>query len=121
MSMRFAIRFDRVWRHTFVWLGLGPKRSFVAIDHGAITVRMGWAFRMTANLRDVTAAIDDRRFLSRGVHGWRGRYLVNGSGKSLVRLTIDPPARARASLFPVKVRELVVSLDDPDGFLAAVS
>ena len=30
-----------------------------------------------------------------GVHGWRGRWLVNGSSKGLVRLEIDPAVRAR--------------------------
>lgn len=29
-----------------------------------------------------------------GVHGWRGRWLVNGAVSGIATLEIDPPARA---------------------------
>ena len=40
--------------------------------------------------------------------------------KSGRKVTIDPPARARVSLVPAKVRELIVSLEDPGLALAAL-
>jgi hypothetical protein len=61
-----------------------------------------------------------------GVHGRRGRWLVNGSAEGLAELTIDPPVRISPSidtlygLGPSRVRQLTLSLDDPDGFVAAV-
>ncbi len=55
-----------------------------------------------------------------GVHGWRGRWLVNGSSHGIVVLGIDPPARARTLGLPVRLRELAVSLEDPVGFAAAL-
>ncbi len=118
--MSFEIRYERVWRLSFTLIGLGPKRSGITIDGDMVTVRMGWAFTMTVPRDAVEAAAEERRFISRGVHGWRGRYLVNGSGKGLVRLTIDPPQRARASLFPVKVGELIVSVDEQQHLLATL-
>ncbi|MFM8943879.1 MAG: hypothetical protein ACKOI0_01230, partial [Actinomycetota bacterium] len=62
-----------------------------------------------------------RFVLDRGVHGWFGRWLVNGAGDGLVRLDLRPTARATAGPFPVGLRTLWVSLEDPDGFLAALA
>ena len=59
-------------------------------------------------------------------HGGRGRWLVNGSAEGLVELGIDPPSRVSPSidtmfgLGPSRVNQLTLSLDDPDGFIAAV-
>jgi len=59
-----------------------------------------------------------------GVHSRRGRWLANGSADGLVEITIDPPVyteRSLSSLFlRMKVNALIVSLVDPDGFIAAV-
>ena len=55
-----------------------------------------------------------------GVHGWAGKWLVNGSTKGLVIMDIDPPARGYVLGFPVRLRQLAVSTADPEGFLAAI-
>ncbi len=55
---------------------------------------------------------------SRGAHGWRGRWLVNGAGDGLVVIDISPPARARVTGVPVRLRELTVSVEDPDALAA---
>jgi len=59
-----------------------------------------------------------------GVHSRRGTWLVNGSYAGLVELVLDPPCylpRQPTSLFlRMKVSSLIVSLVDPDGFIAAV-
>ncbi|HEX4984197.1 MAG TPA: hypothetical protein VFV63_21010, partial [Ilumatobacteraceae bacterium] len=55
-----------------------------------------------------------------GVHGWRGRWLVNGSSHGIVVVGIDPPAKARVLGVPVRLRELAISLEDPAGFAAAI-
>jgi hypothetical protein len=54
-----------------------------------------------------------------GAHGWRGRWLVNGSSKGIVELTVDPPARAYVLGFPIKLRTLRVSVTDPDALIDA--
>ena len=54
-----------------------------------------------------------------GVHGWAGRWLVNGATTGIVTLTVDPAARGRMLGVPVKLRVLHLSLQDPDGFVAA--
>ena len=60
-----------------------------------------------------------------GVHVNReGRLLVNGARSGLVELTLDPPCRTPRTLSTMfvraTVRTVVVSLVDPDGFLAAL-
>jgi hypothetical protein len=83
---------------------------------------VGWAFAAEvprASIIDVTRATGP--VWAWGAHGWRGRWLVNGSGRGLVRLTIDPRARGRSLGVPIKLRELTLSIDDPDGFVEALS
>jgi hypothetical protein len=50
--------------------------------------------------------------------------LVNGSAEGLVELTIEPPCYTGRTLNSMFVRErvssIILSLDDPDGFIAAV-
>jgi hypothetical protein len=47
--------------------------------------------------------------------------VVNGSDDGIVKLTINPPAHVRMMVFAFKARELYVSLEDPDGFLATLN
>ncbi|WP_034263738.1 hypothetical protein [Actinospica robiniae] len=60
-----------------------------------------------------------------GVHGRNGHWLVNGPPDNFVRLQFDPPAylprRSSMLFFRPPVHSLMVSLQDPDGFIAAVS
>ena len=104
---------------------LGPRRSFVRVDDDRVSVRMGlggWAFTAQvprSSLTEVKRAAGP--VLGWGVHGWRGLWLVNGSSQGLVRMTIDPRVRGRCLGFPLRIRQLTVSLADPDGFVRAVS
>ena len=52
------------------------------------------------------------------MHGWRGHGLVNGAAGPLVAVAIDPPAPARVLGFPIRLRELIVSVEDPDAVIA---
>jgi hypothetical protein len=65
-----------------------------------------------------SARPDDSRVYGWGAHtSFRGRWLVNTSSRGLVRLTIDPPARGHCTGVPVTVRDLRISLADPEAFL----
>jgi hypothetical protein len=103
-------------------LGLSPSRSWVAVDDDRMRARMGWAFSLDAPRSSVRGASPDSgRVWGSGVHGWRGRWLVNGSSSGLVRIELDPPARARTGPVPLKVRELRVSVEDPEALVAALA
>jgi hypothetical protein len=83
---------------------------------------MGWGFRGTIPLSSIkNAEPNDDRVYAWGVHGWRGRWLVNGSSNGMVELTIDPPVRAHVAGVPIKLRTLWVSVTDPDALIAAVA
>jgi hypothetical protein len=112
-AMRFPIRFTGLNR-AMALLGLTPGACWVEIGAGLLRVRMSWAFHLDVALESVRdARVDDRRVWSTGVHGWRGRWLVNGSSTGLVRIDLDPQGRGRMLGIPVSVRELAVSVDDP--------
>jgi hypothetical protein len=53
------------------------------------------------------------------VHGFRGRWLVNGSSKGVVELTIDPPVKAKIVGVSTTLRTLLVSVTDPEALIAA--
>jgi len=120
--MTYAIRYTSMGGGLLKLLGLGPRFSSIHLDDDTFRVQMGWGFRATVPRSSITAAAPStRRPLSRGMHGWGGRWLVNGSGKGLVTLTIDPPASARVTGIPVRLRELTVSADAPTELIEALA
>lgn len=94
----------------------------IDLDDTDLDVRLGWAFHVHLPRTSITSAAEDhRRVYGWGAHtSFHGRWLVNTSSRGLVRLTVDPPAQGRCSGLPITVRELRLSLQDPDAFLAAL-
>lgn len=102
-------------------LGLGRRWSTVTVADGAMRVRMGWAFDGAAPLETVQGAEPSSdSYLDRGVHGWRGDWLVNGAGDGIVEIHLDPPMRARTMGWPLRVHRLRVSVEDPAGLATAL-
>jgi hypothetical protein len=105
----------------------GRGVSGVEVDADEIRVRMG-SFKLDIPRSSVRSVQRSQARVGRttGVHGTRGRWLVNGSAEGLAVLVIDPPSYVSPSidtlfgLGPSRVKQLTVSLDDPDGFIAAV-
>jgi hypothetical protein len=112
----FALRYGTVAKHLLNLFASGPDRSGVAVNEADVAIAMGRSFSGRAPRATVTSAraLADT-VVSRGVHGWRGDWLVNGARDGLVELLFDPPMKARVLAFPVDVRRLRVSVDDPDG------
>lgn len=111
---RFAIRFDGWYRSLSSVLFLPPSASYVEVQGDAVHVRMGWAFRATFPRRAVVAVSPlARRLMSRGVHGLAGRWLVNGSGQGIVKIDLRPDQRAYVMGIPVRLCQVLVSLEDP--------
>ena len=95
----------------------GSTHPRVQLDATTLSVRMGAGFRADVPRSSIRAAAPETlRVAGRGAHGWKGRWLVNTSGMGLVRLTIDPPGRGKVLGVPVRLRELILSLEDPDTF-----
>ncbi|HXS63945.1 MAG TPA: hypothetical protein VN767_13920 [Streptosporangiaceae bacterium] len=128
----FAISYSDTWTGKLsnsldrILFRSGRGVSRVEVDERQIRVRMG-SFKLDlprASVRSVRRSAAKVGGTS-GVHGRRGRWLVNGSADGLVELEIDPPGRISLSLdtlyglVPSLVSQLTVSLEDPDGFIAA--
>jgi hypothetical protein len=121
VPIRFPIRFTGVNR-VMALLGVVPEHCRVEVDDGEVRVRMSWIFHMDAPRANVRAARPDTGLvLGWGAHGWRGQWLVNGSSSGLVRVEFDPPVHARVAGFPVRVRVLRVSVEDPAALIDAVT
>lgn len=119
---RFLIRLDPAYRVLSTALFIPASKSFVELEGETVRVRMAWAFHGSfprSAVASVTAY--DRRPISRGVHGWAGRWLVNGSGEGIISIKLEPWQRAYVMGFPVRLRELLVSVEDPAGIKAALA
>ena len=117
----FTLRYGAFWGFVLKLIGSGPERSGIAVSDADLAIKMGRSFDGRAPRTSVTSAqaLTDT-VISRGVHGWRGDWLVNGSGAGLVELRFEPPMPSHVLLFPVKVRRLRIAVDDPDGLVDAV-
>lgn len=103
--------------------GMPQRRAWVEVDEETVRVRMAWGFSADIPRAAVLSArpLEGRVPLSIGVHGWRGRWLVNGSRSGLVVVDIDPPQTARVGGVPVSLRKLTVSVEDPDDLVDALN
>ena len=117
----FPIRYG--FFRPLLWVtGAGPRSSGVAIEGDQLRAWMGWMFRAEVPLASVTGAEPHTGMVGGiGVHGARGVWLVNGSIRGIVRIFIDPPAKARVLGVRVKLRELQVSVESPEALLDALS
>ena len=129
----FAISYSEAWGGRLsafldtLLFRAGPGVSGVEVDSGQIGVRMG-SFKLDIPRSSVRSARRSQVPVGGtvGVHGSRGRWLVNGSADGLVEITIEPPCHLSPgidNLFGMggsRVDSLTVSLDDPDGFIAAL-
>jgi hypothetical protein len=122
-STRFPITFEAGYALLSSALLLLPSSSYVEIADTEVSVRMGWGFRATFPRASVTRAseLGKRVPLTRGVHGWAGRWLVNGAGDGILEMDLQPPQRGYVMGIPVKLRQLLVSVDDPRAVAAALA
>ena len=112
-----------IWLDTLFAGGAG--RSGAQVDPDEIRIRMS-DFKLTVPRSSVQAVSRSQAQLggTRGVHVTRGQLIANGSDHGLVELTIDPPRYTGRTLNTMFVKErvnsIILSLADPDGFIAAV-
>ena len=122
-TVRFPIRFSKPNGILFRGLLISPSNAFVELGDDTIVVRMAWAFSARIPRRLVARAGPGKPptiRLTAGAHGWAGKWLVNGAPDGIVDVELTEPVRAFVAGFPIRLKVLSVSLDDPDGFLAAV-
>lgn len=118
----FAISFSALFALLAVLIGIGRRRADITVVDQDVVVRMGWAFAARIPRASVIAASHHPRiWYAVGVHTMgRGDWIVNGTMSNMVELRIDPPVRARAIGFPVRLRRLRVSVERPDELIVAL-
>jgi len=90
----FAIKYG-AFRLLLSVLGLGPRFSRVVVDADRLTVKMGWGFSADVPRSVIASAQRSRGPVGGiGVHGWRGRWLVNGAASGLVIIRLGMPRLA---------------------------
>lgn len=120
-AMRFEFAYDRWCGWILGALGSGRRFSRVLVTDNELDVELGLAFRGVISRESIQSARRwQGRVLGWGAHGWRGHWLVNGSSKGIVVLEVDPPGAARVLGFPVTIRELALSVEDPEGLSEAL-
>lgn len=120
-TKRLPLSFDSWYALMSSALLLSPSDAYVEISPNEIQVRMGWAFRARIPRGGIRSAKKNQtRPLSRGVHGFAGRWLVNGSADGLVSLELAKGQRGYVLGFPVALSELIVSMQDPTALLEAL-
>ncbi len=125
--MRFAISRNAASRVLFPLLGLVSDRIWVDVDDATIRASFGWAGRVTidrAALETIVHAETVPWWLGVGVHGNpfgdQKTWAFNGSRGGAVKLTLREPARGRVVGIPISADVVYLSLEDPEGFIAAV-
>jgi len=118
---RFPIQFDTWYGILSSALFLPPASSYVEINDEEVRVQMGWAFRSHFPRTSVALAAETHEHpLSRGVHGFAGRWLVNGSGRGILTISLTLAQRGYVMGFPVRLRQLMVSVAEPSRLAAAL-
>jgi hypothetical protein len=122
---RFALSYDHAWPLTVA--GMAPRSSGVEVDSDEIRVRIGVAFTLDiprGAVRTVSREPALGGQATWGVHGLAGHWVVNSSSRGLVELVLEPPCytgRGLGTLFRrARVNSLILSLADPDRFIAAL-
>jgi len=122
---KFALRFNTFNRVLMTVLLCGPRTCRVELSAEHLRVSMGvggWAFSASIPRSSLSLATRyNGPVLGWGAHGWRGQWLVNGSSSGLVRIPIDPRARGRCLGYPLRLKVLLLSLEEPDEFIAALA
>ena len=119
--MRFPIAYGRI-APLLTATGMPARSAHIDVDEEFVSIRMGiWFSAKIARSAITRVELDNKRYVSIGVHGWGGRWLVNGKAGDFVKITINPTARAKVGPVTVKLRELVVSLENPTSFIEPVS
>ena len=106
----------------FFLLRLDAHCSHIRLSRAHLDVKFGWAFSARVPLARVRSAAPCSDFVGGiGVHGFGGRWLVNGSHRGIVRIEVEGGARARVLGIPLTLTTLRLGVAEPAAFVAALS
>jgi hypothetical protein len=109
---RIPIKYAQPFTAILTGVGAPPGTAYVEVDDTAVRVRLGWAFGAKFPRASIQSIDESPAVISVGAHGWRGRWLVNGARAPIARILLNHEERARVLGVRVKLRELLISVDD---------
>ncbi len=120
-TRKFSFKYGSL-RWLLKGIGMGPRHSYIEVSDDEVHVVMGWAFRARIP-RSAVASVGpiEGRVVSIGVHGWGGVWLVNGAGTDIVSVKLKSVQHAVMTGVTVKLRELQVGVDAPEGLMKALA
>jgi len=125
MKHRFALDFSGWSRALFSLAGHGPTTSYVDVLGDRISVCSGRLFQVELYRSSIVRVYRSSNpwWNIGGVQtNFLGSWGVGGAYRNIVALDLHPRARGRCmSLFPISVRRLFLSLEDPDGFITMLT
>jgi hypothetical protein len=125
-SMRYAMRLDPIWRPLLLIGGAHAANSYAQIAGGSVRFRFGALFDETVPLRDIQSAERTSWPLIFGI-GWRtsfGRLVgLIGSQRDVVQVRLRDRREMHLRILPwaMRIDDLRISIEDPDGFIEALS
>ncbi len=123
MTRRFPIKLGAVWRPVLIFHGATRGSSYVEVSESTVTARLGWN-RIDLPRAEIAWARRESWPWWRGV-GWaptmRGGLGVIGAKDQVVRIHLRRPRLTLLSILPVRLRDVYVSVDDPEGLIAALT
>lgn len=122
--MRFPISCNAFTRILFTLIGSGEGKSWAEVTADTVCARLGWSGHVTvprSSIASVERVDKVPWWLGAGMHGnGSGTWAINGSGKGVVKLVFSGAATGRVLIFPIRPTALYLSLEDRDGFIAAI-
>ncbi|HET7035042.1 MAG TPA: hypothetical protein VFI42_05105 [Thermomicrobiaceae bacterium] len=119
---RFAIRRAPIWRPLLALFGATAGHSWVDVEPDKVVAQFG-SYHLEIP-RDNIEQAERGAWPWLGGIGWRvglgGTLGLIGSMDGVVHLHLRQPQRRRLLGIPIRVRNVYVSLEDPNGFLAAL-
>ena len=119
--MRHSILIDSYWLPFMLPFGTRRSRSYLEVSETALNLVFSPFFRESV-ARDRIATVRPCSWPRFSGIGWRvglgGTVGLIGSRKNTVEILLREPRRVRVAFLPMSCRRIVVSLQDPDAFIA---
>ena len=120
--MKFPIRIGLIWRPFMLFLGATPANSYVLVSETEITLRFGAVNQTIARENVIGVAPLSWSFMNGlGVRAGGQIFGLIGSTGDVVELQLRDTVSMRFAGWPWGVRRIAVSLEDPQGFMDAMS
>lgn len=123
--MRFSMA-KGAWGWLLRLFGATKDTSYVAVEAGELEAHFGPLFHKRYRLEEIDSAALWRRevpWYATGI-GWRanlrGSVGLISASRNVVKVTLKAPHPVNVAGLPVQMKELYVSLEEPDRFLGAM-